>query len=56
MEPFAGPGSSLGSTSSRGYGFVVSDNADDDVFLHQSEWHDPLPVAKGLRVSFRIGL
>jgi cold shock CspA family protein len=41
---------------SKGYGFVAADNADEgDVFLHQSEWHDPLPVARGMRVSFKIG-
>jgi cold shock CspA family protein len=41
----------------KGYGFVISDKAGEtDFFLHASQWHDPLPIAKGMRVSFTVGL
>jgi CspA family cold shock protein len=56
MEPVRWTGTVQRWNGNRGFGFIAGDNGEDDIFVHASQWQDPLPIANGMRVSFRIGL
>lgn len=41
--------------SNRGYGFIEADSGGDDVFLHASNFIEPVTPVRGMRVQFTIG-
>jgi CspA family cold shock protein len=48
-------GTVRGFDARRGWGFIVSDAGDRDVFLHVSKMVDPVTPLKGMRVTFVMG-